>query len=72
MLVVAREQDGDVTTTAAVLDLNEDTDTYEMRLELGPLAFIVGLDRAAELAEQIRDQLIEANYFAPPQFHRAV
>lgn len=72
MLVVAREKDGDVASTAAVLDLNEDTDTYEMRLELGPLAFIVSLDRAADLAEQIRNELISLNYFSPPQFHKAV
>ncbi len=66
MLVVARQQDGDVEHVAAEIDLNEDANQEEMRLELGPLAFIVSLDRAYELSAAIRNKLIEVGYFAPP------
>ena len=66
MLIIARESDGDVPTTRAEIDINEATQQEEMRLEFGPLAFIVSLDRAHEAMEQIRTKLIDVGYFAPP------
>lgn len=71
MLVVARESDGDVGYTHVGLDLNEDTGVEEVRIELGPLAFITTIDRAAILAEQIRSVLYDIGQYTMP-LHRAV